>query len=66
MGAHDGQRRVEPEKGTTSAAPTSNATGAQKEVQSAKARLDDYNRCHPHRGLKMMSPREFRTANFQA
>ncbi|NOJ83795.1 transposase [Myxococcus xanthus] len=24
---------------------------------------DDYNRCHPHRGLKMMSPREFRSAN---
>ncbi|WNZ59552.1 IS3 family transposase [Myxococcus sp. MxC21-1] len=28
--------------------------------------FDDYNRCHPHRGLKMMSPREFRTANSQA
>ncbi|WP_237077633.1 hypothetical protein [Myxococcus xanthus] len=40
VGAHEGQSRVEPEKGTTSAAPTSNATGAQKEVQSAKARLD--------------------------
>ncbi|MCY1037017.1 IS3 family transposase [Corallococcus sp. BB11-1] len=27
--------------------------------------FDDYNRCHPHRGLKMKSPREFRTANSQ-
>ncbi|XSE93468.1 IS3 family transposase [Pseudomyxococcus flavus] len=27
--------------------------------------FDDYNRCHPHRGLKMMSPREFRSANSQ-
>ncbi|WP_225888979.1 IS3 family transposase [Myxococcus xanthus] len=27
--------------------------------------FDDYNRCHPHRGLKMRSPREFRTANSQ-
>ncbi|WP_418766710.1 IS3 family transposase [Myxococcus xanthus] len=25
--------------------------------------FDDYNRCHPHRGLKMKSPHEFRTAN---
>ncbi len=29
------------------------------------ARFDDYNRCHPHQGLKMKSPREFRTANSQ-
>ncbi|NVJ02791.1 transposase [Myxococcus sp. AM009] len=27
--------------------------------------FDDYNRCHPHRRLKMKSPREFRTANSQ-
>ncbi|WP_370450871.1 IS3 family transposase [Corallococcus sp. CA047B] len=27
--------------------------------------FDDYNRCHPHRGLKMKSPHEFRTANSQ-
>ncbi|QQR46113.1 DDE-type integrase/transposase/recombinase [Myxococcus xanthus] len=25
--------------------------------------FDDDNRCHPHRGLTMKSPREFRTAN---
>ncbi len=27
--------------------------------------FDDYNRSAPHRGLKMKSPREFRTANSQ-
>ena len=27
--------------------------------------FDDYNRCHPHRGFKMKSPRELRTANSQ-
>ncbi|QDF04307.1 hypothetical protein BHS04_13980 [Myxococcus xanthus] len=25
--------------------------------------FDDYNRCHPHRRLKMKSPLKFRTAN---
>ncbi len=28
--------------------------------------FDDDNHCHPHRALKMMSPREFRIANSQA
>lgn len=27
--------------------------------------FDDYNRRHPHRGLKMKSPHEFRAANSQ-
>jgi putative transposase len=27
--------------------------------------FDDYNCCHPHRGLKMKPPREFGTASSQ-
>ncbi|RYZ17291.1 MAG: hypothetical protein EOO70_02350 [Myxococcaceae bacterium] len=43
--------------------------GSSRSAAHVLARLpawfDDYNRGHPHRGLKMKSPREFRTANSQ-
>ncbi|MBZ4422975.1 hypothetical protein [Myxococcus sp. RHSTA-1-4] len=38
--AHQGQSRFEPASGPTAAAPATNAAGARKEVQGAKARLD--------------------------
>ncbi|RKH47437.1 hypothetical protein [Corallococcus sicarius] len=39
--AHAGQSRFEPAAGATAAAPAANAATAQKEVQAAKARLDE-------------------------
>ncbi|NOK00034.1 MULTISPECIES: hypothetical protein [Myxococcus] len=37
----------------------------ERRLEAARLPLwfDDYNRCHQHRGLKMKSPREFRTAH---